>query len=139
MYLGLFILARPGGDPTHIGAMLCIRNQTIQKTPNGRQQVVFNYDHGADRTPDALIVRQWLTTTTSTGCQFSVLAKESLDKASWKLTHRLRSKCAIHNHEPSTQRSAHPVHRKLSDADESTVHKLANAGVIYLYLGKGPH
>lgn len=91
--------------------------------------------------PDALIVRQWLTTTTSTGCQFSVLAKESLDKASWKLTIVLVtcSKCAIHNHEPSTQRFTHPVHRKLSDADESTVHKLANAGVIYFCLGKWPH
>ncbi|KID81747.1 transposase [Metarhizium guizhouense ARSEF 977] len=100
-----------------------------RKTPNGRQQVVFNCDRGAGRTPDALTVRQRQTTTKRTGCQFSVLAKEGLDKVSWKLTHRPSSEYAIHNHEPSTQRSAHPVHRKLSHADMSTVHNLANAGV----------
>ncbi|EXU94820.1 MULE transposase domain protein [Metarhizium robertsii] len=100
-----------------------------RKTPNGRQQVVFNCDRGAGRTPDALTVRQRRTTTKRTGCQFSVLVKEGLDKASWKLTHRPGSEYAIHNHEPSTQRSAHPVHRKPSPADMSTVHNLGNEAV----------
>lgn len=100
-----------------------------RKTANGRLQVVFNCDRGAGRTPSTLVARQRLTTTKRTGCQFSVLAKESLDKASWKLTHRLGSEYATHNHEPSAQKSAHPVHRKLSHADVLTVHNLANAGV----------
>ena len=100
-----------------------------RKTFNGRQQVVFSCDRGAGRMPDALLVRQRLTTTRRTGCKFSVLGKESLDKGSWKLTHRLGSEYASHNHEPSTRLSAHPAHCKLSQLDVSTVHKLSNAGV----------
>ncbi|KAJ2975527.1 hypothetical protein NQ176_g5473 [Zarea fungicola] len=100
-----------------------------RKTPNGRQQVVFSCDRGAGRTPDASATRKRLTTTKRTGCQFSVLAKEGLNQGSWKLTHRPGKEYAIHNHEPSTQASAHPVHRRVSSADMSTIHNLANAGV----------
>ncbi|KAJ0130835.1 Catechol 1,2-dioxygenase [Fusarium oxysporum f. sp. albedinis] len=54
------------------------------------------------------------TTTRGTGCPFSVLAKESLDKTTWSLQHRPDKEYPKHNHPPSQHPSAHPVHRKLN-------------------------
>lgn len=99
-----------------------------KKTESGRRIVFFSCDRGG-APPKASGVRQRSTTTRRTGCQFSVLAKEALDKTTWRLTHRPGSEFAHHNHEPSTSMSAHPVHRQLSNADRSTINNLANAGV----------
>ena len=49
------------------------------------------------------------TTTRGTGCQYSVLAKESLDKTTWILKHRIDKRFSTHNHELSQHPSAHPV------------------------------
>ena len=49
------------------------------------------------------------TTTRGTGCQYSVLAKESLDKTTWTLKHRTDKRFSTHNHELSQHPSAHPV------------------------------
>jgi hypothetical protein len=47
----------------------------------------------------------------------------------WSLKHRPYSRFHLHNHEPSWHKSAHPVHRQLSDGDKSTVSRLTNAEV----------
>lgn len=81
-----------------------------RKTQNGRRLVTYVCDRGGEP-PMASNARQRSTTTRRIGCQFSILAKESLDKATWRLTHRQGSGFSQHNHEPSTNISAHPVHR----------------------------
>ncbi|KAL2104883.1 hypothetical protein VUR80DRAFT_9410 [Thermomyces stellatus] len=73
--------------------------------------------------------RKRKTTTRSTGCQFSVLAKQSLDTTTWTLRYRPDRRFAIHNHEPSWHQSAHYVHRSLTDTDRSTITSLTNAGI----------
>lgn len=98
-----------------------------KKTQSGRRIGFFGCDRGGVP-PNPSIKRQRSTTSRRTGCPFSVLAKESLDRKMWSLTHRPGIKFARHNHEPSTNISA-PVHRQLSRADRSTVKNLANAGV----------
>lgn len=58
-----------------------------RKTSNGRLQVIFNNNRSAGHTLGTLVIRQWLTVIKHIGCQFSIIAKERLSKASWKLTH----------------------------------------------------
>lgn len=99
-----------------------------KKTESGRRIVFFSCDRGGTP-PKVSDTRQRSTTTRRTGCQFSVLAKEALDKTRWHLTHRPSSMFAHHNHEPSISMSAHPVHRQLSHADSLTIKNLTNAGV----------
>lgn len=99
-----------------------------RKTPSGRRLVVYSCDRGG-APPKPSDTRQRSTTTRRTGCQFSVLAKETLDKTTWRLTHRPGNEFAHHNHTPSTNISAHPVHRQLSHTDRSTINNLTNAGV----------
>uniref|UniRef100_A0A8H7K5T0 MULE transposase domain-containing protein n=1 Tax=Bionectria ochroleuca TaxID=29856 RepID=A0A8H7K5T0_BIOOC len=99
-----------------------------KKTESGRRIVFFSCDRGG-APPNSSNARRRMTTTRRTGCQFSVLAKEALDKTMWRLAHRPGREFAHHNHEPSTNLSAHPVHRQLSHADRSTINNLANAGV----------
>ncbi|KAH7461505.1 hypothetical protein FOMA001_g18980 [Fusarium oxysporum f. sp. matthiolae] len=98
------------------------------KEKTGRLTVTFTCDR-ACRPPDASIERRRKTSTRGTSCQFSVLAKQSLDKTTWTLRHRPDSRFAIHNHEPTWHQSAHPTHRTLSDNDKTTISGLTNAGV----------
>ena len=98
-------------------------------TPSGRANVVFQCDRGAGRTPASSDKRQRQTTTRRTGCHFSVITKESVDRSTWRMSHRSGSGFDTHNHEPSFSQCAHPVHRQLSTIDRSTVCNLANAGV----------
>ena len=58
-----------------------------------------------------------------------VIAKESVDRSTWCMSHRSGSGFDTHNHEPSFSQCAHPVHRQLSAIDRSTVYNLANAGI----------
>jgi hypothetical protein len=99
---------------------------TLEKS--GKLTVTYVCDRSC-RPPTAAKSRQRKTTTRGTGCQFSVLAKESRDKSSWSLRHRLDARFSIHNHAPSLHPSAHPVHRKLPEEDQLTLERLANAGV----------
>ena len=94
------------------------------KTPNGRIKVVFACDRNV-KPPNASSERKRRTCTRGTGCKFSVLAKQSLDGTSWVLSHRLGHEFAVHNHRPSEDASAHPVHRQLSEKDASTISRLA--------------
>jgi hypothetical protein len=98
------------------------------KTPNGRVRVIFACDRNK-QPPSAFTERKRRTYTQGTGCKFSVLAKQSLDGASWALTYRPSQEYTIHNHPPSQDPSAHPAHRKLSSEEQSTIASLANAGV----------
>ncbi|KAF5703902.1 transposase [Fusarium mundagurra] len=98
------------------------------RSTSGRQIITYACDRWC-RPPSVSKDRQRKTTTRGTNCRFSIIAKESLDKATWSLRHRPDGRFHLHNHEPSWHKSAHPVHRQLSDADKSTVSRLTNAGV----------
>src|SRR5689334_23762817 len=69
------------------------------KEKTGRLTVTFTCDR-ACRPPDASADRKRKTSTRGTSCQFSVLAKQSLDKTTWALRHRPDSLFATHNHKP---------------------------------------
>ena len=88
----------------------CVTGKS-RKTCSGKRIVVFSCDRGGVA-PKTSVSRRRLTTSRRTGCQFSVLAKESLDNKTWQLSYRSGSEHTLHNHEPSTDISAHPVHRQ---------------------------
>lgn len=73
--------------------------------------------------------RQRATTSRGTGCQFSVVAKESLDKLTWSLCHRSDQRFMKHNHEPSPHPLAHPTHRCLSTENLASISRLTKAGI----------
>jgi hypothetical protein len=98
------------------------------RSTSGRQIITYACDRWC-RPPSASRDRQRKTTTRGTNCRFSIIAKESLDKTTWSLRHRPDPQFSSHNHEPSWHKSAHPVHRQLSDVDRSTISRLTNAGV----------
>ena len=95
---------------------------------SGRVSVTYTCDR-ACRPPDASESRTRQASTRGTSCQFSVLAKQSLDRTTWVVKHRPDSRFAIHNHEPSWHQSAHPIHRVLSLTEKATISNLTNAGV----------
>lgn len=97
------------------------------KTPNGRVKVVFACDRNK-LPPSSSIERRRRTCSRGTGCKFSVLGKQSLDGSRWVLSHRQGQEYALHNHPPSENPSAHPVHRQLSENDAITILSLATAG-----------
>ncbi|OAQ60872.1 mutator-like element transposase [Pochonia chlamydosporia 170] len=97
------------------------------KTPNGRVKVVFACDRNKPP-PSTLIERKRRTCSRGTGCEFSVLAKESLDGASWVLSHRQGQQYVLHNHPPSEDPSAHPSHRQLSEKDIQDISNLTASG-----------
>ncbi|KAI7760068.1 hypothetical protein LZL87_014319 [Fusarium oxysporum] len=97
------------------------------KTPNGRVKVVFACDRNK-LPPSTSIERKRRTCSRGTGCKFSVLAKQSLDGTSWVLSHRPGQEYAVHNHPPSEDPSAHPVHRQLSENDIGVISSLTASG-----------
>ncbi|KAJ6788687.1 hypothetical protein PWT90_07147 [Aphanocladium album] len=97
------------------------------KTPNGRVKVVFACDRNGQQ-PNATIQRKRRTCSRGTGCKFSVLAKQSLDGATWVLSHRPGLDFSLHNHPPSEDPSAHPAHRHLTGGDSRVISSLAAAG-----------
>ena len=98
------------------------------KERSGKLTITYTCDRSC-HSPDISKERHRKTTTRGTGCKFSVLAKESLDKSAWSLKHRLDKQFSLHNHMPSKHPSAHPVHRRLSTTDANKVSALSNAGV----------
>lgn len=103
-------------------------NGRSTKERSGKQTVTYI----CDRRRNHQIIskeRQRKTTTRATGCEFSVLGKQSLDKTTWTVKHRSDKKFTLHNHEPSWNRTAHPVLRTLSKECVSQVSSLTNAGV----------
>jgi MULE transposase domain len=112
------------------------------KTPNGRIKVVFACDRRA-LPPSTPVERKRHTSSRGTGCKFSVLAKQSLDGNTWVLSHRQDKEFALHNHPPSQDASAHPVHRQFEERDIATISSLTVAGVapreIRTYLNNNSH
>lgn len=98
------------------------------KTPNGRVRVIFACDRNK-LPPSTSIDRVRRTSSRRTGCKFSVLAKQSLDRNSWVLTHRPDKDCARHNHPPSEDPSAHPAHRRLEEQDATIISNLMTSGI----------
>lgn len=56
-----------------------------------------------------------------------MLAKQSLDGATWVLSHRLGLYFSLHNHPLSEDLSAHPAHRYLTRGDSRVISSLAAA------------
>ncbi|KAL9570411.1 hypothetical protein ACKAV7_005419 [Fusarium commune] len=97
------------------------------RTDNGRGEVVFSCDRGAGRIPSLSTSRE--TKSRRNGCLFSVTAKEERHTGIWHLKHRQGLQFRVHNHEPSLDPTAHPVHRQLSTQTASLVHSLSDAGI----------
>jgi hypothetical protein len=98
------------------------------KERSGKTTVTFTCDR-ARQPPKALEGRLRQTTSRGTGCQFSILAKELLDRTSWSLKHRQGQQYAIHNHEQSLHETAHPSHRILSEADKEMISSFTDARI----------
>jgi hypothetical protein len=105
-----------------------ITRKSTTKT-SGRKIVTYACDRSWQHKPSAKKKHMRKTTTRGTGCPFSVLAKESLDKTTWSLQHRPDKECSKHNHPPSQHPSAHPVHRKLNSTGKATLSELVSAGI----------
>ncbi|OAQ58237.1 transposase-like protein [Purpureocillium lilacinum] len=97
------------------------------KTPNGRVKVVYACDRNR-LPPSHAVERVRRTASRKTGCKFSVLAKESLDRSTWILGHRPDKECGEHNHPPSEDPAAHPAHRRLEKRDAIRISNLATSG-----------
>ena len=99
------------------------------KEKTGRRIVTFTCDRSR-RLDNPSQPRKRKTTTRSTGCQFSVLGKQSLDSTTWTLCHHPDRQFAIYsNHGPSLYQSAYPVYRLLSNIDILIIRNLTNARV----------
>ena len=98
------------------------------KTLSGRVKVIFSCNRNR-LPPSTSTTRKRHTYSRGTGCKFSVLAKESLDRTSWVLSYRPGQEYSLHNHSPSQDPSAHPAYQKLSAIDQSIVISLSNAGI----------
>ncbi|KYK58635.1 hypothetical protein DCS_05652 [Drechmeria coniospora] len=102
------------------------------KEKSGKQTVTFSCDRAVRPSrpaDDPQRRRRRRTTTRGTGCHFSVLAKESLDRTRWSLKHRPGTQSSTHNHAPSRSTAAHPVHRALSSKDQVVIDTLTNVGL----------
>ncbi|KAI8710713.1 hypothetical protein NCS52_01552300 [Fusarium sp. LHS14.1] len=98
------------------------------KEKTGRRTITYICDRRRNH-PIVSRERRRKTTTRTTGCEFSILAKENKDGSTWTLRHRSDSRFSLHNHEPSQDTTAHPVLRTMSKEHLSQLTGLANAGI----------
>ena len=98
------------------------------KEKSGKLTVVYACDRSCREYASGM-ARQRKTTTRSSNCPFSVLAKESRDGDTWTLQYRPDRQFGQHNHEPSLHPSAHPIHRALDTEAKTRLSSLSNAGV----------
>lgn len=103
-------------------------NGRSTKERSGKQTITYTCDRRRNH-PIIQRERRRKTTTRTTGCEFSVLGKDSLDKTTWTVKHRSDKRFCVHNHEPSWDPTAHPIHRTLSKEGASQVATLTNAGI----------
>ncbi|EFZ03822.2 hypothetical protein MAA_00896 [Metarhizium robertsii ARSEF 23] len=103
-------------------------NGRSTKERSGKQTITYTCDRRRNH-PIIQRERRRKTTTRTTGCEFSVLGKESLDKTTWTVKHRSDKRFCVHNHDPSWDPTAHPIHRTLSKEGASQVATLTNAGI----------
>lgn len=98
------------------------------KSTSDRRKVTYACDRFC-KPPSPSRERRRKTTTRGTGCPFSVLAVESLDKSVWSVRYRPDKRFSQHNHAPSLHQSAHPSLRQLSEEDIAKISSLSNAGI----------
>ncbi|KAJ0130299.1 hypothetical protein HZ326_26595 [Fusarium oxysporum f. sp. albedinis] len=85
------------------------------KEKTGRRTITYMCDR-RHNLPIVSRERQRKTTTRTTGCEFSVLAKENKDRSTWTLRHRSDSRFSLHNHEFTTPEEPRPpVMKALSE------------------------
>ena len=96
---------------------------------SGRKTITYACDKSWQYKTSAEKERKRKTTTRGTGCLFSILAKESLDKTTWSIRYRPNKECSKHNHPPSHHPSAHPIHRQLDASGKATLSDLVSAGI----------
>src|SRR5687768_8253262 len=118
---------------TAINAWAAPRNYAFitgksKKTTSGRQIVYYCCDRSGTYSPRTT-TRVRDTATRRTGCQFSIVAKQSYNHALWQVTHRQGAQFSQHNHEPSLGAISHSSLRKLSAENRSTIQKLTNTGL----------
>ena len=109
-----------------------------KKISEAREKVVYECDRAGpeparnrpqnDRRRPRERVR--LTSTTKTGCQFSVVGIQVGD--AWELRHRPDPKFSTHNHSPSLSASTHPSHRRFTKELIEKARELHNAGDVPL-------
>ena len=68
------------------------------------------------------------TNTRGTGCQFSVIGVETVDKQGWEVKHRPEAKYITHNHGPSDNAAGHPSFRRMPPATRNLNSILHAAG-----------
>jgi hypothetical protein len=106
-----------------------------KRTPGSiREKVYFAYNRCYN--PNRSVVRVQDSSSRGTGCEFSVIRSETVNKTSWELKHRPDSKYSVHNHAPSTHPAAHPVHRQISTKVQNINQALHESGED-LPLGQG--
>ena len=99
---------------------------TVEKS--GLRTVTYSCDRrGAPPSPSKQRIRQ--TTSRCTGCLFSILGKQLKDEGGWALRYRRDERFAVHNHEPSSHPTAHPIHRKLTAEQKGQISRLNAAGI----------
>jgi hypothetical protein len=99
-----------------------------------REKVYFACDRCYN--PNRSTVRVQDSSSRGTGCEFSVMGSETVDKTSWELKHRPDSKYSVYNHALSTHPAAHPVHRQMSIQVQNINQALHESGED-LPLGQG--
>jgi hypothetical protein len=95
-------------------------------TSSRRKRAIYTCDRGS-KPPSTTRKRIRNTVSHHTGCLFSVLAKEDLNRVSWSLSYRPNPKHQEHNHKPSHP-LAHPTHRILSPSNRLIVKQLTSSG-----------
>lgn len=70
------------------------------------------------------------------GCEFSVLACQTVCKTAWELKHRDGTQYRQHNHAPSAHPAAHPIHRQLPP-HAAVVHRALHDAGQHLYSSPG--
>ena len=98
-----------------------------------REKVYFSCDRCYN--PNRSVSRVQDSSSRGTGCEFSVIGSETIDKTSWELKHRPDGKYSVHNHAPSVHPAAHPVHRQMSIEVQNINQALYESG-IYFPLGQ---
>lgn len=110
--------ARPRGY-----AFRCLRSRL--KGNKQHYRAIYTCDRSGEP-PKRTAPRVRKTSSKKTGCQFSVIANQTA--GGWALIHRQGAQYSEHNHEPSLDAMAHPVHRRLDNDTKDLIIRLSFTG-----------
>jgi hypothetical protein len=107
-----------------------IKRRSQQRNEAGRRKVVWYCDRKGEA-PEILRYnggqpRKRRTSSRCSGCEFSINAVQVGDH--WEVRHRPESRFHHHNHQRSISSWSHPVHRRLTDAEQVQLRNLHDAG-----------